>query len=105
MFVFYRKCVNIEALRLTSNIFKVDGLSVGVEQLDNGVIVVLHSAADGGHISLDHCHIVSRQVLAFNFTTQRKKVQVEEVMFWMGELIFAGYQTLLFLMTGTACKH
>ncbi len=62
--------VNIVSLALTSNVFKVDGLPVGVEQLDDGVIVVLHSAADGGHFPLDHRHIVSFQVLTFDFTTQ-----------------------------------
>lgn len=62
-----------EAQGLTSNIFKVDGLSVGVEQLDYGVVVVLHSAADGGRFPLDHRHIVSRQVLAFNFTQHKEK--------------------------------
>lgn len=61
-----------EAQGLTSNIFKVDGLSVGVEQLDYGVVVVLHSAADGGRFPLDHRHIVSRQVLAFNFTQHKE---------------------------------
>ena len=43
-----------EAQALTSNIFEVDGLSVGVEQLNDRVIVVLHSAADGGHFPLNH---------------------------------------------------
>lgn len=57
-------------LRLTSDVFEVDGLPVGVEQLDDGVVVVLHSAADGSHFPLDHRHVVSRQVLTFNFTTQ-----------------------------------
>lgn len=55
---------------LTPHVFEVDGLSVGVEQLDDGVVVVLHSAADGGHFPLDHRHVVSRQVLTFNFPTQ-----------------------------------
>lgn len=56
---------------LTSNIFEVDGLSVGIEQLDDGAVVVLHSAADGGHFPLDHRHVVGRQVLTFDFTTQK----------------------------------
>lgn len=58
------------AQALTSNIFEVDGLSVGVEQLDYRVIIVLHSAAYGGHFPLNHRHIVSRQVLTFNFRKQ-----------------------------------
>lgn len=70
-------CVS-EAQGLTSNIFEVDGLSVGVEQLDYRVVVVLHPAADGGHFPLDHRHIVSCQVQAFHFTAQRKKMQMEE---------------------------
>lgn len=61
-----------EATGLTSNILEVDGLSVGVEQLDDRVVIVLHSAADGGHLPLDHRHIVSRQVLTFDFTAQTK---------------------------------
>jgi len=55
---------------LTSNISEVDGLSVGVEQLDDGVVVVLHSAANGGHFPLDDRHVVSCQVLTVNCTTQ-----------------------------------
>lgn len=61
-----------EGPALTSNIFEVDGLPAGVEQLDDGVVVVLHSAADGGRLPLDHRHIVSCQVLTVDFTTQRK---------------------------------
>lgn len=62
-----------ESPALTSNIFEVDGLSVGVEQLDDGVVVVLHSAADGGRFPLNHRHIVSCQVLTFDFTAQKKR--------------------------------
>lgn len=51
---------------LTSQISEVDGLSVRVQQLDDGVVVVSHSAANGGRLSLDHRHVVSRQVLAVN---------------------------------------
>lgn len=48
---------------LTSEVSEVDGLPVGVEQLDDGVVIILHSAADGGRFALDHGHVVSRQVL------------------------------------------
>lgn len=60
-----------EAAALTSNIFEVDGLSVGVEQLDDGVVVVLHSAADGRRFPFDHRHVVGRQVLTFDFTKKQ----------------------------------
>lgn len=57
---------------LTSEVSEVDGLSVGVEQLDDGVIIILHSAADGGWFTFNHCHVVSRQVLALHYKTQRE---------------------------------
>lgn len=66
-----------EAPGLTSDIFEVDGLSVGVEQLDYRVVVVLHPAADGGRFPLDHRHIVSCQAQTFHFTAQRKNMQME----------------------------
>lgn len=56
-----------ELSALTSHVLEVDGLSVGVEQLDDGVVVVLHPAADGGHFTLDHRDVVGRQVLTFSF--------------------------------------
>lgn len=65
------RCTVSEAL--TSNISEVDGLSVRVEQLDDGVVIVLHSTADGGRFSLDHRHVVGCQVLTFNFTKHRLK--------------------------------
>ena len=67
--------VNIvsEAAALTSNFSEVDGLSVGIEQLDNGVVVVLHSAAYSGCFPLDHRHVVGCQVLTIDFTTQTEK--------------------------------
>lgn len=36
---------------------------------------------------------------------KEKKMQMEEVTFWMGEWIFTTYQTFKFFLTGTACKH
>lgn len=56
---------------LTSDVSEVDGLSVGVEQLDDGVVIILHSAADGGRFALNHCHVVGRQVLVLCCKTQR----------------------------------
>lgn len=52
---------------LTSEVSEVDGLPVGVEQLDDGVVIILHSAADGGRFALNHGHVVSRQVLALHY--------------------------------------
>lgn len=66
-----------EEAALTSNISEVDGLSVGIEQLDDGIVVVLHSAADGGRFSFDHRHVVSRQILTFDLTTQTKDTHGE----------------------------
>lgn len=62
-----------EAAELTSNVFEVDGLSVRVEQLDDRVVVVLHSAADGGRFPFDHRHVVRRQILTFDFTEQAER--------------------------------
>lgn len=52
---------------LTSNVSEVDGLPVGVEQLDDGVVIILHSAADGGRFALNHGHVVRRQVLSLHY--------------------------------------
>lgn len=71
-------CVCVQdTLALTSNVFEVNGLSVGVEQLDDGVIVVPHSAADGGHFPLNHRHVVSCQILTFDFTTQAENTEAK----------------------------
>lgn len=97
-----------EALALTSNIFEVDGLSVGIEQLDDGVVVVLHSAADGSRFPLDHRHIVGRQVLTFDFTTDKNRdgkfVISNGWQAFLSEYL-TSYQIFIFLTTGTACKH
>lgn len=58
---------------LTSEVSEVDGLPVGVEQLDDGVVIVHHSAADGGRFALNHRHVVRRQVLALHYNTQREQ--------------------------------
>ncbi len=52
-----------KSVLLTSNVSEVDGLSVGVEQLDDRVVVVFHPAADDGHLALDHRDIIRHQVL------------------------------------------
>lgn len=49
---------------LTPHVPEVDGLPVGVEQLDDRVVVVLHSTADDGRVALDHGHVLRHQVLA-----------------------------------------
>lgn len=78
-----KMCV-LDISALTSNISEVNGLSVGVEQLYDGVVVVLHSAADGGHFPLDHRYVVGCQVLTFDFTTQTKKKKMEKIHFKQG---------------------
>lgn len=55
---------------LTSHVSEVNCLSVGVEQLDNGVVIVLHPTADDRHLALHHRHIVRHQVLTHNWTGQ-----------------------------------
>lgn len=95
---------------LTSNIFEVDGLSVWVEQLDDRVVVVLHSAADGGHFPLDHRHIVSCQVLTFDFTKTTKKTTTDGKNFISEgrQAFLSGYlqpQIFRFLTPGAACEH
>lgn len=76
LYVCVRVCVQ-DTLALTSNVFEVNGLSVGVEQLDDGVIVVPHSAADGGRFPLNHRHVVSCQILTFDFTTQAENTEAK----------------------------
>lgn len=49
---------------LTPHVPEVDGLSVWVQQLDDGVVVVLHSTADDGRVALHHRHVLRHQVLA-----------------------------------------
>lgn len=52
---------------LTPHVSEVNGLSVGVEQLDNRVVVVLHPAADDGHLPLHHRHVLRHQVLTHHW--------------------------------------
>lgn len=59
---------------LTSHVSEVNCLSVGVEQLDNGVVIVLHPTADDRHLALHHRHIVCYQVLTHHWTGQRQGV-------------------------------
>lgn len=106
-FIYYlleRKRVYTVYLRhreLTSDIFEVDGLSVGVEQLDYRVVVVLHSAADGGRFPLDHGHVVGGQVQALHFATQRQNKTVLRTV----ELIFTANYIFSFPTRAAACKH
>lgn len=64
-----------ESVLLTSNVSEVDGLSVGVEQLDDGVVVVFHSAADDGRLTLDHWDIIRHQVLTLCCNQEREQIQ------------------------------
>lgn len=51
---------------LTSDISEVDGLSVGVQELDDGVVVIFDSTADSGRFPLHHGDVVCHQVLALD---------------------------------------
>lgn len=51
---------------LTPDVFEVDGLSVGIEELDDGIVIVLDSAADGGNLSLHDGDIIRHEVLALD---------------------------------------
>lgn len=55
-----------KSVLLTSNVSEVDGLSVGVEQLDDRVVVVFHPAADDGRLALGHRDIIRHQVLTLH---------------------------------------
>lgn len=60
-----------KSVLLTSNVSEVDGLSVGVEQLDDGVVVVFHPAADDGCLALDHRDIIRHQVLTLHCNPEK----------------------------------
>lgn len=64
---------------LTSDVFEVDGLSVGVEELDDGIVIVFDSTAYGGHLSFHYWDVVRYEILALNCGgRERKKDQVGE---------------------------
>lgn len=58
--------------KLTPEISEIDGLPVGVQELDHRVIAVLDTAADGGHVPLHHCHILCHQVLTVTCRTEQR---------------------------------
>lgn len=58
---------------LTSDVSEVNGLSVRVEELDDGVVVVFHPAADGGRFTLDHRHVCRHQVLTLHCTAKARE--------------------------------
>ncbi len=64
---------------LTSDIFEVDGLSVGVEELDDGIVIVFDSTAYGGHLSFHYWDVVRYEILALDCGgRERKQDQVGE---------------------------
>lgn len=50
-------------MQLTSEISEINRLSVGIQKLNHRVVAVLDTAADGGDVSLHHCHIFCNQIL------------------------------------------
>lgn len=65
--------------KLTPEISEIDGLPVGVQELDHRVIAVLDAAADGGHIPLHHCHILRHQVLTITCRTEQRRDSGSEI--------------------------
>lgn len=62
-------CVGVRTVCLcvlTSDIFEVDSLSVGVEELDDGVVVVFDSTAYGGCLPLHYRDVVRYEILALD---------------------------------------
>jgi len=51
-------------MELTSEISEINGLSVGIKELNHGVVAVFDSTADGGNVPLHYRHIFCYQVLA-----------------------------------------
>lgn len=63
---------------LTSDIFEVYGLSVGVEELDDGVVIVFDSTAYGGCLPLHYRDVVRYEILALDWRgTERKRIELE----------------------------
>lgn len=60
--------------KLTPEVLEVNGLPVGVQQLNHGVVTLIDLAADGCNFSLDHCHVFSKQILSITFKKREKKV-------------------------------
>lgn len=68
---------------LTSHVPEVNGLSVGVQQLDHRVVVVLHSTADDGRVPLHHRHVICHQVLTHNWI---RKTQNRNLDYYVWEI-------------------
>lgn len=66
-----------ECFLLTSDISKEDGLSVGVQELDDGVIIIFDSTADSGRLPLHHRDVVCHQVLALDCGRRKAKRETE----------------------------
>lgn len=63
---------------LTSDIFEVYGLSVGVEELNDRVVIVFDSTAYGGCLPLHYRDVVRYEILALYCRgTERKRIELE----------------------------
>lgn len=75
-------CVGVHTVCLcvlTSDIFEIDGLSVGVEELDDGVVIVFDSTAYGGCLPLHYRDVVRYEILALDCRgTERQRIEVED---------------------------
>lgn len=61
--------------KLTPEVLEVNGLPVGIQQLNHRVVTLIDLAADGRDFSLDHCHVFSKQILSIAFKKREKKVR------------------------------
>lgn len=59
--------------KLTPEVPEVNGLPVGVQQLDHRVVALVDLAADGRHFSFDHCHVLCEQILSITLKKGEKK--------------------------------
>lgn len=54
--------------KLTSEVSEINRLSVGIQELNHGVIAVFDSAADRGDIAFYDGHVFCKQVLAITLS-------------------------------------
>lgn len=59
-------------MQLTSEISEINRLSVGIQKLNHRVVAVLDTAADGGDVSLHHCHIFCNQILTITLKREQR---------------------------------
>ena len=63
----------LQRWKLTPEVPKINGLSVGIQQLNNRVVTLIDLAADGCNFSFNHCHVFRKQILSIAFKKRRKK--------------------------------